>query len=53
MKVLLDDVQDAPQGWVRVQWPEEAYRLLETGQVTEISLDHDLGTISAAPATTW
>ena len=43
MKVFLDDVRDTPEGWVRVYWPEEACRLLETGQVTEISLDHDLG----------
>ena len=43
MKVFLDDVRDTPEGWVRVYWPEEAFRLLETGEVTEISLDHDLG----------
>ena len=27
----------------RVYWPQEAIRLLETGAVDEISLDHDLG----------
>ncbi len=43
MKVFLDDMRDTPEGWVRVYWPEDACRLLETGQVTEISLDHDLG----------
>ncbi len=26
-----------------VRWPEEAIRLLETGQVTHLSLDHGLG----------
>ena len=26
-----------------MRWPDEAIRLLECGQVTEISLDHDLG----------
>jgi hypothetical protein len=28
---------------VRVYWPDEAIALLQTSQVTEISLDHDLG----------
>ena len=43
MKVFLDDARETPSGWVRVFWPEEAIALLGTGQVTEISLDHDLG----------
>ena len=43
MRVYLDDLRPAPEGWVRVFWPEEAIALLKTGQVTEISLDHDLG----------
>ncbi len=43
MKVFLDDARETPPGWVRVFWPEEAIALLRTGQVTEISLDHDLG----------
>ena len=43
MKVWLDDLRSAPPGWVRVRTPEEAIALLETGDVTEISLDHDLG----------
>ena len=43
MKVFLDDARETPSGWVRVFWPEEAIALLRTGQVTEISLDHDLG----------
>ena len=45
MKVWLDDLRDAPPGWVRVTTPEEAIALLETGDVTEISLDHDLGLV--------
>lgn len=32
-----------PEGWQRVYWPEEAIALLQGGQVTQISLDHDLG----------
>ena len=43
MKVYLDDERSTPDGWVRVYWPDEAIELLKTGQVQEISLDHDLG----------
>jgi hypothetical protein len=43
MKVFLDDERPTPEGWVHVRWPEDAIALLETGQVTELSLDHDLG----------
>ncbi|WOD14482.1 cyclic-phosphate processing receiver domain-containing protein [Paraburkholderia kirstenboschensis] len=43
MKVFLDDERIPPVGWVRVYWPSEAIRLLESGEVTEINLDHDLG----------
>ncbi len=43
MKVYLDDERDTPDGWTRVFWPDEAIELLKSGQVDEISLDHDLG----------
>lgn len=43
MKVCLDDERSTPDGWTRVYWPHEAIELLKTGEVTEISLDHDLG----------
>lgn len=43
MKVFLDDERTTPEGWTRVYWPSEAIQLLESGQVQEISLDHDLG----------
>ena len=43
MKVYLDDERLAPDGWQQTRWPEEAIRFLETGTVTHISLDHDLG----------
>ena len=43
MKVYLDDIRPAPDGWLRVYWPDEAIELLKTGDVAEISLDHDLG----------
>tara|TARA_A100001391_G_scaffold152489_1_gene110318 strand:- start:925 stop:1224 length:300 start_codon:yes stop_codon:yes gene_type:complete len=43
MKIYLDDERSTPDGWVRVYWPVEAIELLKAGDVTEISLDHDLG----------
>ena len=43
MKVYLDDFRPTPDGWVRVYWPDEAIKLLKTGNVEIISLDHDLG----------
>lgn len=43
MKVFLDDERETPNGWVRAYWPDEAISLLKTGNVKEISLDHDLG----------
>lgn len=42
-KIYLDDLRPAPDGWVRVFWPDEAIALLKTGEVTHLSLDHDLG----------
>ncbi|SAK82099.1 hypothetical protein AWB79_05429 [Caballeronia hypogeia] len=43
MRVFLDDERATPEGWTRIYWPNEAIRLLETGVVEELSLDHDLG----------
>ncbi len=43
IRVWLDDVRDAPDGWTRVFTAHEAISLLEAGGVVEISLDHDLG----------
>lgn len=37
------DERDTPAGWIRVYWPDEVIKLLKTGKVTEISVDHDLG----------
>ena len=39
----MDDERETPEGWERVYWPEEAIELLKSGEVTHISLDHDLG----------
>ncbi len=53
-KVWLDDERDpllwAPKshgkvGWIWVKTVQEAVKLLETGLVTHVSLDHDLGTL--------
>lgn len=44
MKVFLDDERKTPEGWVRTYSVEETIKLLETGEVTHLSLDHDLGT---------
>jgi len=43
MRVYLDDMRETPAGWVRTYTPEETVELLQTGEVTELSLDHDLG----------
>jgi hypothetical protein len=43
LKVYLDDTRPTPNGWRRVYWPDEAIALLKSGEVEEISLDHDLG----------
>ena len=43
VKVYLDDSRPTPSGWVPARWPDEVIRLLEQGDVTELSLDHDLG----------
>ena len=43
MKLFLDDVREEPEGWIKVDTPEKAIKVLKMGHVTEISLDHDLG----------
>jgi hypothetical protein len=43
MKVYLDDERPTPEGWTRVQTPEDAIELLKANRVTQLSLDHDLG----------
>jgi hypothetical protein len=43
MKVWLDDRRPAPDPtWLHVTTPAQVIDLLETGEVTELSLDHDL-----------
>lgn len=43
MKLWLDDLRPAPEGWVHARTAEEAIAILEGGAVEEVSLDHDLG----------
>jgi hypothetical protein len=50
MRVWLDDRRPPPDGeWAWVKTPEEAIELLATGEVSEISLDHDLGLLDREP----
>lgn len=43
MKLFLDDVREAPEGWTRVVTFAQAITALSYHTVTEASLDHDLG----------
>jgi len=43
MKVYLDDERETPEGWTRTYTVEETIDLLKTEEVTDLSLDNDLG----------
>jgi len=51
MKIYLDDVREAPEGWVRTYTVAQTIALLSvflgdktnTDRITHLSLDHDLG----------
>ena len=43
LRVWLDDIRPAPAGYEHVYTVEEIIKLLETGKVERVSLDHDLG----------
>ena len=43
MKIYLDDERATPEGWTRAYWPDEVIALLQEQEVSEVSLDHDLG----------
>ena len=49
MKLWMDDLRPAPEGWVWAKSAAEAKRYLETGEVEEASLDHDLGEVQEEP----
>lgn len=42
-RIYLDDRRIAPKGWFQARWPEDVIKILKSGTVNEISLDHDLG----------
>lgn len=43
IKLYLDDERKPPKGWILVKTPKEMINLLKTKEISEISLDHDLG----------
>jgi hypothetical protein len=43
MKIYLDDERITPSDWLRTYTVAETVKLLETRQVTHLSLDNDLG----------
>lgn len=43
MRVYLDDQRPAPPGWTQARSADEAIAYLRKGEVTELSLDYDLG----------
>ena len=43
MKLWHDDIRPAPEGWVWARTNDEAKEILLSNEVTEISMDHDLG----------
>ncbi len=48
MNVYMDDVRACPfPGWTVTRTVEETKRLLETGEVDHLSLDHDMGACDA------
>jgi len=43
MKVYLDDERVAPNNWIKVTTAQQTIQLLQSNNVVELSLDHDLG----------
>lgn len=43
MRLWLDDLRPAPEGWIWIETVEGAIELIFSGEVVEASLDHDLG----------
>jgi hypothetical protein len=43
MKLWLDDIRPAPDGWCWVKTDAEARIVMQSGPIEEASLDHDLG----------
>lgn len=43
MKLWIDDIREAPVGWIWAKNFIEAVEHIVTGEVEEVSFDHDLG----------
>lgn len=43
MKLWVDDIRKAPDGWIKTKSAWAAIEILSSGVVVELSLDHDLG----------
>ena len=43
LKLWVDDIRPAPEGWIWAKDYSEAMIYIRTGNVSQISLDHDLG----------
>jgi len=43
VKLWVDDIREAPDGWIRTRSAWAAIEILSSGGVMELSLDHDLG----------
>lgn len=49
LKIYLDDIRATPETWHRCYKIEEVQELLRTTEVTNMSLDHDLGASYLCP----
>ena len=43
MKIWLDDIREAPKGWCHCHSVNETIRIMQTENIEELDLDHDLG----------
>ncbi len=43
MKLWIDDLRPAPEGWLWAKNSKDAITVLSRGMVPEVSFDHDLG----------
>lgn len=49
----MDDLRDPPPGWVLARTVAEAIHWLQTGGVTHLSLDHDMGEEDGYAVVVW
>ena len=42
IKLWVDDIRTEPEGWQRARSVTEAIRILDTMEVSEVSIDHDI-----------